>query len=63
MRNIVDEGRKILVIHPSYRIRFIKRQTNEVAHELAMVALLFSNFYSIDHIIPNIEHLIHNEIR
>ncbi|KAH1188287.1 hypothetical protein GmHk_U059741 [Glycine max] len=59
--NIVVERRKILVTHPSYGIGFVKRRANGVAHELARVAPLFPSLYSVDHVIPCTEHLIHGE--
>lgn len=47
VRDIGVESRKILITHSSYGIRFVKRQANEVVHELKMVTSLFSNFYSL----------------
>lgn len=61
MRNIIVGCKNILVTHPSYGIGFVKRRANGVAHELARVAPLFPSLYSVDHVIPCTEHLIHGE--
>ncbi|KAG4931325.1 hypothetical protein JHK86_048286 [Glycine max] len=57
LRNIVAECRNILVAHSSYAIGFVKKQAaNGVARELARMTSLFPSLYSINNVIPCIEH-------
>ncbi|KAG4931318.1 hypothetical protein JHK85_048912 [Glycine max] len=56
LRNIVAECKNILVVHSSYGIGFVKRQADEVSHELARVTSLFPSLYFIHHVNPCIEH-------
>jgi len=43
-------------------VEFIRRQTNEVVHELSKATTLFSNFYIFDEIPTCISDLIFNEM-
>ena len=46
----------------NFHVEFIRRQANEVAHELAKAATLFPNFHIFDEIPACITDLIFNEM-
>ena len=60
--SIISECRSLLKHYPNYKISFVRRQANFVAHTLARASRLNARYQEFDLIPSYIETIVRNEI-
>jgi hypothetical protein len=61
IRNVCNI-RNVLALNPNFVVKFIKRQTNMVAHKLARAAIVWASRYVVDVLPLCITSLVNNEM-
>jgi hypothetical protein len=62
LSSIVDMCHQMLGTNNNRKVRYVRRQTNQVAHEIAQATRFIASFQSYNYFLPCIEFIVWNEM-